>query len=124
MSGLLAVNCCILALILGFFAQWNMRIDLKLYLYLKAEYFDKIVSGEKKEVFRLYNRYWKEKLKNKNYESIILYNGKRTWWLSCYIFTCIITTDDALCILDTAPILSKWKGKFLEDVILYYRIKP
>ena len=55
-----------------------MRIDLKLYLYLKAEYFDKIVSGEKKEVFRLYNRYWKEKLKNKNYESIILYNGKRT----------------------------------------------
>jgi len=48
----------------------------------------------------------------------------RTWWLSCDAFTCIVVTDDSLYILDTAPILRKWEGKFLEDVIQYYKIKP
>ena len=48
----------------------------------------------------------------------------RIWWLSCDAFTCTVVTDDCLYILDTAPILRKWKGKFLEDVVLYYKIKP
>jgi hypothetical protein len=48
----------------------------------------------------------------------------RTWWISCDVFTCTVVTDDSLYILDTAPILRKWKGKFLEDIVKYYKIKP
>ena len=48
---------------------------MKLHLHLKAEYFDQIISGEKKEEYRLYNGYWKKRLKNKNYDGIVLYKG-------------------------------------------------
>ena len=48
---------------------------MKLHLHLKAEYFDQIKSGEKKEEYRLYNSYWKKRLKHENYDSIVLYKG-------------------------------------------------
>lgn len=51
-----------------------------LYLPLKREYFDAIKAGTKKFEYRLYNSYWKKRIKGKVFEGIVLTLGypKRT----------------------------------------------
>ena len=47
----------------------------QLILHLKAKYFNQILSGEKKEEYRIYNEYWKKRLLNCEYEKIVICSG-------------------------------------------------
>lgn len=46
-----------------------------LFLTIKKEYFDAILSGEKKEEYRIINSFYKSRIENKEYTHIILQNG-------------------------------------------------
>jgi hypothetical protein len=46
-----------------------------LHLNLKAEYFDAIVRGEKKDEYRLYNAYWIKKIVGNEFDVIVLKKG-------------------------------------------------
>lgn len=46
-----------------------------LYLALKREYFDAIEAGTKKFEYRLYNSYWKKRIKHKAFDGIVLTLG-------------------------------------------------
>lgn len=46
-----------------------------LFLTIKKEYFDAILSGEKTEEYRAISPFYKSRLENKNYTHIILQNG-------------------------------------------------
>ncbi len=48
---------------------------MKLYMTLKREWFDKILSGEKKEEYREFKEYWFNRLVGKNYLTIVFKNG-------------------------------------------------
>lgn len=47
----------------------------KLYLSIEKEWFDKILSGEKKEEYRLIKPYWIRRLGNKKYDAVVFSNG-------------------------------------------------
>ncbi len=53
---------------------------MTLYLALKREYFDAIKAGTKLFEYRLYNGYWKKRIKGKAFDKIVLTLGypKRT----------------------------------------------
>jgi hypothetical protein len=46
-----------------------------LHLNLKAEYFDAIAAGEKREEFRLVTAYWQRRLEGRQFTSIELKKG-------------------------------------------------
>ena len=46
-----------------------------LHLPLKREYFDAIKAGTKKFEYRLYNGYWKKRIKGKVFDGIVLTVG-------------------------------------------------
>ena len=46
-----------------------------LHLNLKAEYFDQIKDGSKKEEYRLYNDYWRKRLLFRKYAGILIKRG-------------------------------------------------
>lgn len=50
-------------------------VSKDLHLPLKEIYFNQILSGEKKEEYRLYNDYWKKRLIGKDYSRIIFKCG-------------------------------------------------
>lgn len=45
---------------------------MTLYLPLKREYFDAIKAGTKWFEYRLYNGYWKKRIKGKEFDKIVL----------------------------------------------------
>lgn len=47
----------------------------KLQLAVKGEYFDAMIRGEKTEEYRLVNDYWKKRLVNREYGSLIITKG-------------------------------------------------
>jgi hypothetical protein len=51
------------------------RAKRTLHLALKAEYFDAIASGEKKEEYRLVSNYWWKRLQGRVYDEIELTKG-------------------------------------------------
>lgn len=46
-----------------------------LHLNLKAEYFDAIAAGEKREEFRLVTLYWRRRLEGRQFSGIVLKKG-------------------------------------------------
>ncbi len=46
-----------------------------LQLAVKSEYFDAMIRGEKTEEYRLVNDYWKKRLVNHEYGSLIITKG-------------------------------------------------
>lgn len=46
-----------------------------LHLNLKAEYFDAIASGEKREEYRLATPYWARRLEGRQFDGIVLKKG-------------------------------------------------
>ena len=48
---------------------------LTLHLNLKAEYFDAIACGEKREEFRLATPYWRRRLEGRQFAGIVLKKG-------------------------------------------------
>lgn len=48
---------------------------MTLYLPLKKEYFDAIKAGTKLFEYRLYNGYWKKRIKGKEFDKIVLTLG-------------------------------------------------
>ncbi|MEJ6003772.1 ASCH domain-containing protein [Paucibacter soli] len=46
-----------------------------LHLNLKAEYFDAIAAGEKREEFRLATPYWRRRLEGRQFAGIVLKKG-------------------------------------------------
>lgn len=46
-----------------------------LHLHLKGEYFDAILSGEKKEEYRRNSQYWCDRLVTRHYDEVWLYRG-------------------------------------------------
>ena len=51
---------------------------MTLKIIIKKQYFDEILNGLKIEEFRLVSRYWKNKLVNREYNSILFINGYGT----------------------------------------------
>lgn len=47
----------------------------KLFIIIKKQYFDEILSGKKKNEYRLVTPYWVKKIANKEYSSIVFQNG-------------------------------------------------
>lgn len=50
-------------------------MEKTLFLTIKKEYFDAILSGEKTEEYRIVNTFYKSRIENKKYTHIILQNG-------------------------------------------------
>lgn len=48
---------------------------MTLYLSLKRNYFEAIKAGTKKYEYRLYNGYWRRRLEDKTFDTIILMLG-------------------------------------------------
>ena len=48
---------------------------MNLYLTLKKNWFDLILSGEKKEEYREIKPYWEKRLIGKTYDKVIFRNG-------------------------------------------------
>lgn len=46
-----------------------------LVLALKSEYFNQIKSGEKREEFRLFTPYWRQRIQGKTFDKIVLTLG-------------------------------------------------
>ncbi len=46
-----------------------------LHLHLKREHFEAILCGDKKYEYRLYNRYWRKRLKGKDFLRVVLMLG-------------------------------------------------
>lgn len=47
----------------------------RLFLPLKAEYFDAIKAGTKRDEYRLANAYWQKRLEGREYSEIVLTKG-------------------------------------------------
>lgn len=52
-----------------------VRAERVLHLNLKAEYFDAIAAGSKREEFRLATPYWRKRLQGREYDQVILKRG-------------------------------------------------
>lgn len=48
---------------------------MRLYLPLRAVYFDQILSGEKTEEFRRVTPYWSKRLEGRTYDGLVLTRG-------------------------------------------------
>lgn len=46
----------------------------------------------------------------------------KVYWLSSRTATFVVEVDENEIIVKTAPICWKWKGKYLQDLIKYFRI--